>query len=191
MSGAGPAADSGARGGIMNGRPARPLQFSVDYRATEDRLRLRSGLSNGTEMRFMLTRRLTRGLFGAAEQVAPRLVGSTVSDPVAQAKVAEFTREAAAQEADFGQDYRAGQPHPVTPDGPRLVTGMSLTPRPGSLVDFAFTLDRGETVTFTIGVVHFWNVIGMIGRKAAAAEWDLGPLPAAELSGEPPAGPVN
>ncbi len=175
----------------MNGEPARPLQFSVDYRAAEDRLRLRSSLSDGTEMRFMLTRRLARGLFGAAGRVAPRLVDSRTSDPVAQANVAEFAREAAAQGADFSQDYRVGRPHPVMADGPRLVTKMSLTPRSGSLVDFALSLDSGETVTFTIGIAHFWNVVDMIGRQAAAAEWDLGPPPAAKSSGKPPAGPIN
>ncbi len=170
---------------------AKQLQFSVTFQPREDRLLLRGGFPDGTEIQILLTRRLTRGMLKLVDQVATRLVRGDIPDPATQAKVAEFTREAAVQQADFGQAYQTGQVHPAMADGPRLVNTLSITPQPKDRLALSFTLDQGEKLSFSLGNDHLWGLIDLIARQAAQAEWDLAPAPIGATLEDAPKGPVN
>ncbi len=170
---------------------AKQLQFTINFLAAEDRLLLRGSFPDGTEIQLLLTRRLTRGMLQLVDQVSTRIVRSDIPDPATQRKVTEFTREAAVQQADFSQTYRTGEVHPSMAEGPKLVTGLSITPKAGDRLALAFTLDKGEKLAFTLGNDHVWGLIDLVARQAAAAEWDLPAPTNATTATKAPAGPVN
>lgn len=175
----------------VNQTGAQQLQFSVSFLPLEDRLLLRGSFPDGTEIQVLLTRRLTKGMLRLGEQVATRLVKGDIPDPATQAKVVEFTREAAVQQADFSQSYKTGSPHPSMAAGARLISALSITPQPGDRLAIAFTLDKGEKLSFTLGNDHLWGLIDLIARQAAQAEWDLAPTPGKATPDQAPRGPVN
>ncbi len=167
------------------------LQFSVTFQPVEDRLLMRGSFPDGTEIRILLTRRLVRGMLALVDQVATRLVPGDIPDPSTQAKVAEFTREAAVQQADFSRAYQTGTVHPAMAEGARLVTSLSLTPQAGERIHVSFTLDKGEKLAFTLGTDHLWGLIDLISRQATQAEWNLVSAPGQATLAEAPKGTVN
>jgi hypothetical protein len=157
---------------------ARNLQFSVRYLTLEDRLLLRGSFPDGAEVRLLLTRRLTRGLLQAIDRMADQLAPANLADPAQQQMVADFTREAAVEQADFSQPYAAGEALPRMAEA-RLVTGLSLTPKEGERVAVGFRLEQGERLDFTVPASAVWSLAHLIGQQAKTAEWDLArPRPA-------------
>lgn len=159
----------------MNAESTRPVQFSVNFEPVQDRLMFRSGLDDGTEIQLLFTRRIVKGLVDLVDRAAAHLVDGGAADPVSQARLADFSREAAVQQGDFSQEYRPAPAHPMMADGPRLVRSARLTPRPDGSVDLVLGLDGGGSLTFTLESDHLWCLVDLLMRRAAAAGWGLEP----------------
>ena len=125
---------------------ARSLQFSATFLAVEDRLQLQGAFPDGTEVRLLLTRRITGGLLSLIEEVSDRLVEPRIAAPEIKKQIAQFSRETAVEQADFAQTFAAGKVHPMMAGGPRLVTEVSVTPHEGEEVTLIFKLDQSERV---------------------------------------------
>lgn len=156
---------------------ARDMQFSVSHHSVEDRLLLRAVFADGVEFSFWFTRRFTAGFMELADRVARDVVKGDL-DARARGNVADFTRQAAAQEANYGQDYQSGEPHAAMTEGPRLVTGARFEPREGERFALVLRLDKGGAVTITLAAANLWSLIHLIGERAAKANWGLAQNPA-------------
>ena len=158
---------------------AGELQFSISYKAEQDRLRLLASFADGVEMQFWLTRRMTKGLLDVADRLARDLIQFDIADENARDRVADFEREAAVEGSDFAQSYRGGEMHPLMKNGPRLITVMSLTPsRDKQQITIAITLDKAEKLTLKLAAKALWGLVHLIGVQARVAQWDLSASPA-------------
>ena len=162
---------------------ARNLQFSTSYLGVEDRLLLQASFPDETELRLLLTRRLTRGLLEAFDKLSEVLVKGRTDRPEMQRQVASFTREAAVGQADFSQKYAKGTPHPLMADGPRLVTEVALVPGADAKVTVRLKLDKGERLKFTLPESGLWSLAHLVAQQAEKGGWELGRRAEAEPAG--------
>lgn len=152
----------------------RNLQFSTSYLGVEDRLLLQASFPDETEIKLLLTRRMTRGLLQAMDKLSEALVRGDVARPEVKRQVASFTREAAVDQADFSQKYVQGRPHPYMAGGPRLVTEVSLTPESGEQVAVQLKLDKGERLKFALPASALWSLAHLVEQQAEKAGWGIG-----------------
>ena len=102
-------------------------------------------------------------------------------DDQARSKVADFAREAAADQADYGQAMTSGKVHPAMADGPRMVSGAKFDVSAGGRIAVALQLDKGEALTINLLADNLWSLINLIAQFAARAEWGLAaPMAAAD-----------
>ena len=152
---------------------ARSLQFSATFLAVEDRLQLQGAFPDGTEVRLLLTRRITGGLLSLIEEVSDRLVEPRIAAPEIKKQIAQFSRETAVEQADFAQTFAAGKVHPMMAGGPRLVTEVSVTPHEGEEVTLIFKLDQSERVNMKMPAAALWGLAHLLQQLAERAEWRL------------------
>ncbi len=153
---------------------ARELQFSISFAPKEDRLLMRGAFPDGTEVRLWLTRRITRGIQKLADEVSKRMVKGDVTSEDAKHKVAQFSRHEAVQQADYGQAFKKGEPHPKMGSQPLLVVSVSFTVLEGDRIGVVFDLEDGKRMSFAMEADHLWGLVHLVMRQAAAADWDLG-----------------
>ena len=151
---------------------SRELQFSVAYMPVEDRLLMRAVFQDGVEIQLWLTRRFTGGFLDLAGRVARDMVKGD-RDDLARSQVADFARQAAADQADYGQAMKPGELHPAMASGPRVVTGAKLDVADGRRIAVALQLDKGEAITINLLADNLWSLINLIAQYAARAEWGL------------------
>ncbi len=149
------------------------IQFSVNYLPVEDRLLMRGRFADGVEVRLLLTRRVVQGLVTIADELSAALVKGQYADEHLSEEVAEFAREGAVEQADYGQAYRAGEPHPELGAAPRLITAVAVTPLPEDKVALVFTLDDGHKMNLQLRSDHLWGLVHLLKQQGQAAEWDL------------------
>ena len=114
-------------------------QLSVSYVPEQDRILVRINTTEGRELHFWLTRRLTLGLSPVLDKVvtehsarqgvagvAPAQV--VAMDPVAKKAVAEFQRNENLRSADFSTPYQPAAQNPPLFEQPLLLTEVNITP---------------------------------------------------------------
>lgn len=114
-------------------------QLSVSYQPEQDRILVRINTTEGSELHFWLTRRLTLGLTPvldkvAAEQGVRQGVGGVppaqvaAMDPLSKKAVADFQRSETLRGADFRTPYQSAKETPPLFERPLLLTEVAITP---------------------------------------------------------------
>jgi len=158
-------------------------QLSVNYIREQDRVLVRINTRAGEELRFWMTRRLTRNLRphlnATAVELDTRSVNAPVTDPGAKEMLSEFKRQETLANADFKTPYAAApQALPLGPE-PLLVTHVQIgKPDKGHVkVGLEERLGegkepRGFQMSLSMDLLH--GLLHLLDTAVKAADWQLG-----------------
>lgn len=150
-------------------------QLNLGYDGLQDRMLLRLGLADQTEMTVWLTRRLVKAIWGMMQSanVAPIILPDELT-PSNQESIKEYAKAAAAEPAaarnmDFTETYDARKPitqQPILPSDCRLMkvgdqTVLELQSREGHLARIPMTPELIQALT------------NMLQLTCKDAGWDL------------------
>lgn len=160
-------------------------QINLSYNADQDRLLLRVGLSDNTELLVWLTQRITKMIWQLLnnETNLPSATSIEVNAPPAQA-VAQFKQEMQATETlnklDFATEYH---PRPaVRNDGPMLVTSAITVAVEGKPPTLEMPCLEGVTVRMNLNQELILAICNMLQLSCKEAGWQIGvPLPAQNI----------
>lgn len=142
-------------------------QLSVAYVPEQDRILVRINTTEGRELHFWLTRRLTLGLSPVLDKVVaehsarqgvagvpPAQVAAM--DPVAKKAVAEFQRTENLRSADFSTPYQHATQAPPLFEQPLLLTEVNITPLANGQLRIACAekLPGGAPRAFQLGLTQ-------------------------------------
>lgn len=121
-------------------------QLSVTYLGEQDRVLVRINTTEAEELRLWFTRRLTLGLWPLLNKVLTEqlvkleatVTSGTGADEDMKAMLADFRKQEFLQQADFDTPYNEKQNSLPLGEDPLLVTDVSITPLPGSMVRLDF-----------------------------------------------------
>lgn len=153
----------------------RLQQINVEYSAEQDRLLMRIGTSEGSEMRLSLTRRYVKLLWPLlvrlAEEASPRI--RTQANPDARKALLGLEHEQALSRADFSKPY-VQEPR-LTPLGEaplllaRIQTGRDRNGQPVLALHPA----EGQGVTLTFDAVLLHSVCRLLQSAVQKSDWDM------------------
>lgn len=184
-------------------------QLSVSYLPEQDRILVRINTTEGRELHFWLTRRLTLGLVPVLDKVAadqgarqgvagvpPAQVAAM--DPLSKKAVAEFQRNENLRAADFSTPYQSTTQVPPLFDQPLLLTEVNITPLANGQLRIACAeklpgaasgTPRAFQLALTPQLIHAF--MHLLERALQQSQWrDAGSATVrAAVQQEPPAGP--
>jgi hypothetical protein len=168
-------------------------QINLGYDGLEDRLKLRIGLADNTEVCVWLTRKMVKILWSMLQsaQLAP-LMSPDDFTPETQPLLEEIARTVeplAPRKMDFSDTYQAGRtprtPHPILPSDCRLVS-----------------LEQGKRFRLELEAKNFYTVripltpeitqalVNMLQMTTKEAGWDLPLVSGHIIMGETTSRPV-
>lgn len=168
---------------LQNKPEAAIQQLNLGYNAQQDRLLLRVGLADNSELLVWLTNRITKQLWQMlnVETHLPTANSISAETPPQQA-VQQFKQELEASEAikklDFSTEYQLRTE--VVNDGAMLAIGVliiQVTARPPSL---EMPCLEGITVRMNLTDELILALCSMLQLSAKEAAWDLGTVPHAK-----------
>lgn len=152
-------------------------QINLGYNAQQDRLLLKVGLADNSELVVWLTYRITKQLWQLlnGETHIPTATSINVETPPQQA-TALFKQEAEASETlekmDFATEY---QPRAeIVNDGAMLATSVVIIPRPNKPSSLEMPCLEGITVRMNLNQELVLALCNMLQLSAKEASWDLG-----------------
>jgi hypothetical protein len=158
-------------------------QLNVTYDPLQDRVLLRVGSSDGTEIRLWLTRRLLLGLrpmWQRAVEHARSLVLPAGATHDARNALIELERESVRTVGDFKSPFKAAAAPTQLPLGelPLLVSEVRLTPQPSGNLKSEWE-ENGKAVTMELAPAMMHALSELIDQAVLQAEWGV-TLPAPE-----------
>lgn len=168
-------------------------QLNLGYDGLEDRLLLRLGLADNTEVTVWLTRKMVKILWSMLQnaQLAPLMLpdGFTPETQPVLEEIARTVEPLAPRKMDFSETYQAGRtprtPHPLLPSDCRLVS-----------------LDQGKRHRLELEAKNFYTariplsmeitqaLINMLQLTTKEAGWDLSLISGQVIMGETTSRPV-
>jgi hypothetical protein len=152
-------------------------QINLGYNAQQDRLLLKVGLADNSELVVWLTYRITKQLWQLlnGETHLPTATSINAETPPQQA-AALFKQEAEASETlekmDFATEY---QPRAeIVNDGAMLATSVVIIPRPNKPSSLEMPCLEGITVRMNLNQELVLALCNMLQLSAKEASWDLG-----------------
>ncbi|HSF72160.1 MAG TPA: hypothetical protein VLA25_07695 [Methylotenera sp.] len=152
-------------------------QINLGYNAQQDRLLLKVGLADNSELVVWLTYRITKQLWQLlnGETHLPTATSINVETPPQQA-TALFKQEAEASETlekmDFATEY---QPRAeIVNDGAMLAASVVIIPRPNKPSSLEMPCLEGITVRMNLNQELVLALCNMLQLSAKEASWDLG-----------------
>jgi hypothetical protein len=152
-------------------------QINLGYNAQQDRLLLKVGLADNSELVVWLTYRITKQLWQLlnGETHLPTATSIKTETPPQQA-AALFKQEAEASETlekmDFATEY---QPRAeIVNDGAMLATSVVIIPRPNKPSSLEMPCLEGITVRMNLNQELVLALCNMLQLSAKEASWDLG-----------------
>ena len=167
-------------------------QINLGYNTQQDRLLLRVGLADNSELMVWLTYRITKQLWQIlnGESHLPSAT-SIQAETLPQQAVEQFKQEIEATEAlkkmDFTTEYQARKE--VVNDGVLLAVSILIINYSNKLSSLELPCLEGITVRMNLTHELTLALCNMLQLSAKEATWDLGmaaklPLPAMVLAGE-------
>jgi hypothetical protein len=162
---------------LQNKPEAAIQQINLGYNTQQDRLLLRVGLADNSELLVWLTNRITKQIWQLLnnETHLPTATSIQAETPPQQA-VAQFKQEVQASEAlqklDFATEYQSRKE--VVNDGAMLATSvmvLNVDNRPPSL---ELPCLEGITVRMNLSQELILALCNMLQLSAKEAAWDLG-----------------
>ena len=168
-------------------------QLNLGYDGLEDRLLLRLGLADNTEVTVWLTRKMVKILWSMLQnaQMAPLMVPddfTAETQPVLE-EIARSVEPQAPHKMDFSETYKAGRaprtPHPVLPSDCRLVSLEH-----GKKYRLELEAKDAYTVRIPLSTEITHALINMLQLATREAGWDLSLTAGQIIMGEPTSRPV-
>lgn len=167
-------------------------QINLGYNTQQDRLLLRVGLADNSELMVWLTYRITKQLWQIlnGESHLPSAT-SIQAETLPQQAVEQFKQEIEATEAlkkmDFTTEYQARKE--VVNDGVLLAVSILIINYSNKLSSLELPCLEGITVRMNLTHELTLALCNMLQLSAKEATWDLGiaaklPVPAMVLAGE-------
>ena len=173
---------------LQNGPEAAIQQINLGYNAQQDRLLLRVGLSDNSELLVWLTYRITRQLWQLlnGETHLPTATSIQSETPPQQA-VAQFKQEAQVvdtlQKLDFITEYKPRTD--IVNDGAMLATSIVLINHENKPTSLELPCLEGITVRMNLSQELILALCSMLQLSSKEAAWELGL--ACKLNAEIPA----
>ena len=152
-------------------------QINLGYNAQQDRLLLKVGLADNSELLVWLTYRITKQLWQMlnGETHLPTATSIKTETPPQQA-AAQFIQEAEASETlqkmDFATEY---QPRAeIVNDGAMLAISVVIIPRPNKPSSLEMPCLEGITVRMNLTQELTLALCNMLQLSAKEASWELG-----------------
>ena len=173
---------------LQNRPEAAIQQINLGYNAQQDRLLLRVGLSDNSELLVWLTYRITRQLWQLlnGETHLPTATSIQSETPPQQA-VAQFKQEAQVvdtlQKLDFITEYKPRTD--IVNDGAMLATSIVLINHENKPTSLELPCLEGITVRINLSQELILALCSMLQLSSKEAAWELGL--ACKLNAETPA----
>ena len=173
---------------LQNRPEAAIQQINLGYNAQQDRLLLRVGLSDNSELLVWLTYRITRQLWQLlnGETHLPTATSIQAETPPQQA-VAQFKQEAQVvdtlQKLDFITEYKPRTD--IVNDGAMLATSIVLINHENKPTSLELPCLEGITVRMNLSQELILALCSMLQLSSKEAAWELGL--ACKLNAEIPA----
>lgn len=149
-------------------------QLNVTYHPEQDRLLLRIGLSDNSEILLWLTRRVLKIWWPMLQQsglAASPEVPDSVADPMQREIMQEFAREAAIHKLDFSEPYQQAREnrlqHPLLIEELRLIEGVNMP------VAFEFKALNGQLLRINLNDELILGLVQMLTLVSEKTDWDL------------------
>ena len=168
-------------------------QLNLGYDSLEDRLLLRLGLADNTEVAVWLTRKMVKILWSMLQsvQMAPLMSADAFTSepqPVLE-EIARSVEPLAPRKMDFSETYKAGRAprtlHPVLPSDCRLVHQEQ-----GKKYRLELEAKDAYTVRIPLSTEISQALINMLQLATREAGWDLSLVAGQIIMGEPTSRPV-
>lgn len=168
-------------------------QLNLGYDGLEDRLLLRLGLADNTEVAVWLTRKMVKILWSMLQsaQMAPLISADAFTSepqPVLE-EIARSVEPLAPRKMDFSETYKAGRAprtlHPVLPSDCRLVNQDQ-----GKKYRLELEAKDAYTVRIPLSTEISQALINMLQLATREAGWDLSLVAGQIIMGEPTSRPV-
>lgn len=151
--------------------PARDVQIALTYQPDEDRVMMRCRIKD-QDVRAWLTRRLVMQWLGASGKIFDHIGGPTAMPQEQRRAIADFQRDAVAQETDFTKPYTGEELVPYPPSGPLLVTKLNFTMTADKRCVITFTGTIKEAVRLSLSERELHAVLHMLCLTVEKAQWN-------------------
>jgi hypothetical protein len=147
-------------------------QLNIGYNAPEDRLLLKIGMSDDAELSVWLTRRLVKTLWQLLQDTnVVAAVAPDVDSPQAQELMQSFTKESAAQQLDFSEEYKKRSP--VNDDELFLAQDCVLVKTGNGAPALELVCTNGQTLKVVLNQDLSLALINMLQMVTKEAAWDF------------------
>lgn len=148
-------------------------QLSISYHTAEDRLLLRIGMSNNSEIVVWLTRRVAKSLSGTLN-TTPLMATPIVSDAAAKKSpqiAQEMTKNAVTQKLDFSTEYQARKQ--VNSQQLFLVHECKISITPKNKVNLELKCTNKQSINLVLNDDLLMGMTNMLQLATRQAEWDF------------------
>ena len=149
-------------------------QLNVTYHAEQDRLLLRIGLADSSEILLWLTRRVLKTwwpMLQQSAQAASPEVPDSVADPMQREIMQEFAREAAIHKLDFSEPYQQARENRL--QRPLLIEELHLIEGANSPTVFEIKALNGQMLRINLNDELILGLVQMLALVSEKTDWDL------------------
>lgn len=147
-------------------------QINIGYNAPEDRLALKIGMSDDTELNLWLTRKVVKVLWQLLQDT--HLVVAVAPDaqsPQAQELLQSFAKESAIQKLDFSEKYKKRSP--VNSEELLLAQDCHIVKIDSALSTLEFICTNRRTIKVLLNQDLSLALTSMLQLATKEAAWDL------------------
>lgn len=145
-------------------------QLNISYMPTEDRLLLKIGMSNQTELSVWLTYRVTRTLAKVLQTVPVKVpADERVNTPYNQALEQQFAKQEISQKLNFSSDYE--QRSSLNKGQLFLVVDCVLTENDSQQQVLNLVCANRQTVSLALNNELLLGLTNMLKQAGNQAEW--------------------
>lgn len=148
-------------------------QLNMSYSAQEDRLLMKIGLSNNTELDIWLTRRIVKAMWILLEQTHEvSSVAVEKTSTVAKEMVENFVAQNAARAHDYSAEYK---PREVMNQGTLfLAHQVNLHRPPNQAASLELVCTNGQTANIVLNKELSMALVNMLQMVTKEAHWEVG-----------------
>jgi hypothetical protein len=147
-------------------------QINIGYNAPEDRLLLKIGMSDDTELNVWLTRKVVKALWQLLQEANLVVaVAPDVDSPQAQELLQSFAKESAAQQLDFSEEYKKRSS--ANSEELLLAHECQVAKIGNNIPTLEFVCTNGQTVKVVLNQELSLALSSMLQMAAREAAWDL------------------
>lgn len=148
-------------------------QLNISYSAQEDRLLLKVGLSNNTELDIWLTRRIAKVLWKLLDQSheVPKVAASK-SSAAAQEMLETFSAQTAAKNHDYSAPFQAREV--INQSTLFLAHQCVLHQSPEKPTSLELICTNGQSAQIVLNKELSMALVNMLQMVTKEANWDVG-----------------